>query len=258
MISENLLYTSDLHNFQMINNYIYLYHVDKFIILPEYADDISDNSQASFPSSTPLSRSAPIYSYANSGPRTVTVKFTFHREMMKQINYNNSSFITDDYVDELIKQIQACVLPTYSISAKMVNPPIVALRMGEDIFIKGVINGSLGLTYNLPILENGKYAIVNFSLTISEIDPYDAQTVMKTGSYRLTSIGNLNATLEKNPLSPYSGITNAITAGANNAVNSATLHGGGGFSFASNGHWGGSTTHTSSSGVTHGGGGFSF
>ena len=252
MVSENLLYTSDLHNFQMINNYIYLYNVDKFIILPEYAEDVSDSSSATFSYSTPLSRSAPIYSYANSGPRTVTIKLTLHREMMKQINYNNSSLITDDYVDELIKQIQACVLPTYSVSAKMVNPPIVALRMGEDIFIKGVVNGQLGLTYSVPILKNGKYAVVSFTLTITEIDPYDAQTVMKTGSYRLTSIGNLNATLEKNPLSPYS-ITNAVSAEAN-----AVAHGGGGFSFASNGHWGGSTTHTSSSGDTHGGGGFSF
>lgn len=222
MISENLLYTSDLHNFQMINNYLYLYHLDKFIILPEYAEDINDTSQASFPSSTPLSRSAPIYSYANSGPRTVTVKFTFHREMMKQINYNNNSFITDDYVDELIKQVQACVLPTYSVSAKMVNPPIVALRMGEDVFIKGVINGSVGLTYSVPILENGKYAVVSFSLTISEIDPYDAETITKIGSYRLTSIGNLNATLEKNPLSPYAGINDAITKGASAAANIAS------------------------------------
>lgn len=197
MLTENLLYTDDLHNFQMINNYIYLYNVDKYIILPEYADDINDTSIANFPSSTPISRSAPIYSYANSGPRTVTAKFTFHREMMKQINYGNSSLITDDYVDELIKQIQACVLPAYSMSAKMVNPPIVAFRMGEDIFIKGIINGSLGLTYTAPILENGKYALVSFTLNISEIDPYDAQTVMKTGSYRATSTGNLNTTLER-------------------------------------------------------------
>lgn len=197
MPTENLLYTNDMHNFQMINNYIYLYNVDKYIILPEYADEINDSSQANFPSSTPLSRSAPIYSYANSGPRSVTARFTFHREMMKQINYKNNSIVTDDYVDELIKQIQACILPSYSVSSKMVNPPIVAFRMGEDIFIKGVINGNLGLTYNVPILENGKYALVSFTLSISEIDPYDAQTVMKTGSYRVASTGNLNTTLER-------------------------------------------------------------
>lgn len=206
MPSENLLYTDDLHNFQMINNYLYLYHVDKYIILPEYADEVNDSTQVDFSQSKPLSRSAPVYSYASSGPRTVNVKFTFHREMMKQINYNNNSLITDDYVDELIKQVQACVLPAYSTSAKMVSPPIVALRMGEDIFIKGVISGNLGLTYSAPILKNGKYAIVSFSLTIQEIDPYDAVSVMKTGSYRLSSTKSavdsffINTSLDRSPL----------------------------------------------------------
>lgn len=197
MLTENLLYTNDLHNFQMIDNYLYLYHVDKFIILPEYAEDINDSTSVDFASSKPLSRSAPIYSYSSSGPRTVTVKFTFHRDMMNQINYKNNSLITDDYVDEIIKQVQACVLPKYSASSKMVSPPIVALRMGKDVFIKGVIAGNLGLTYRLPILKNGKYALVDFSLTINEIDPYDAESVMKTGSYRVASTGNLNTTLER-------------------------------------------------------------
>lgn len=197
MLTENLLYTNDLHNFQMIDNYLYLYHVDKFIILPEYAEDINDSTSVDFASSKPLSRSAPIYSYSGSGPRTVTVKFTFHRDMMNQINYKNNSLITDDYVDEIIKQVQACVLPKYSASSKMVSPPIVALRMGKDVFIKGVIAGNLGLTYRLPILKNGKYALVDFSLTINEIDPYDAESVMKTGSYRVASTGNLNTTLER-------------------------------------------------------------
>lgn len=197
MPTENLFYTDDFHTFQMINNYIYLYHIDKFIILPEYAEDVSDSTSVNYQSTPPLSRSAPIYSYSNSGPRTVTAKFTFHREMMKQINYGNSSLITDDYVDELIKQIQAVTLPAYSMSSKMVNPPLVALRMGEDIFIKGVISGSLGLNYRVPILENGKYALVDFTLTIQEVDPYDAQMVTKTGSYRASSTGNLNTTLER-------------------------------------------------------------
>ena len=197
MVTENLLYTDDLHNFQMINNYIYMYHVDKYIILPEYAEEVTDSSSAYFSNSTPLARSAPVFSYSHSGPRTVSVKFTFHREMMKQINYGNTSLITDDYVDELIKQIQACVVPAYSMSSKMVSPPIVALRMGEDIYIKGVINGSLGLTYSAPILKNGKYALVSFSITITEIDPYDAETLMKIGSYRTSSTGNLNTTLER-------------------------------------------------------------
>ena len=198
--SQNLVYTKDMHNFKMIDNYLYLYHVDQFIILPEYADSVNDTSAVTYVSTTPLARSAPIYSYSNSGPRTVTVTFTFHREMMKQINYENKSMITDDYVDTLIKQVQACTLPSYAVAVKMVNPPIVALRMGKDIFIKGVITGSIGLTYKTPILANGKYAVVELSLSIQEIDPYDAVDVMKTGSYRAAYTGNLSTTLERNTL----------------------------------------------------------
>ena len=54
----------------------------------------------------------------------------------------------------------------------------------NDIFIKGVINGTVGVTYNYPILKNGKYASVSISFAVSEIDPYDATDVMQTGSFR--------------------------------------------------------------------------
>lgn len=200
-------YIDDLHTFHMINNYLYLYHLNRFIVLPTFAESVSDTSQANFASSTPLSRSAPIYSYQGSGPRVVQVNLNFHREMMAQINYNNASYkdkngkdilaLGDDYVDELIKQVQAAVLPSYEVAKKMVNPPIVALRMGDDIFIKGIIMGNIGLNYKTPILKNGKYALVDFSLTIHELDPYDAKDVIQTGSYRASSSGNLSTTLAR-------------------------------------------------------------
>ena len=227
MPTENLLFTNDLHNFQMINNYIYMYHLNKFIILPAYAEDISDTSDVNFTSSNPLARSAPIFSYAGSGPRVVTVRFSFHREMMKQINYNNSSVITDDYVDELIKDIQACTLPVYSATSKMVNPPIVALRMGEDVFIKGVIGGSLGLTYKTPILSNGKYAVVDFTITIKEVDPYDAETITKIGSYRAAYTGNLSSTLERGYYGYGSPTASNNSNSSKNSTTSTIIRGGG-------------------------------
>lgn len=255
-LTENLLYTDDLHNFQMINNYIYLYHVDKFIILPEYADSINDSMSANFANTPPLSRSAPIFSYTSSGPRTVSFKFTFHREMMKQINYGNSSLITDDYVDELIKQIQAAVLPAYSMAAKMVSPPIVAVRMGDDIFIKGIINGSLGLTYGLPILKNGKYAMVDISFTVTEIDPYDADTAMKAGSYRASAtgnstVGNLSVTLDR-------GINSALTSYGMSSLGETATDTKSSWVVGNENGGGGSTVHYSSSGAIHGGGGGTF
>lgn len=196
-----------IHQYTMPDNYIYLYHLPNSsggtgvcIYIPEYADSVQDTQSVSYAFSYPLARSAPIYSYEHSGPRTVQVDFEFHRDMMKQLNYGKSNALiqnetNDDYVDILVKYIQAAVLPSYDVANKLVNPPIVALRLGSDIFIKGVINGSIGLTYNYPILSNGKYAIVKLGFQVSEIDPYDAVTAAKVGSYR-----GLNTSLVRNSI----------------------------------------------------------
>ena len=56
----------------------------------------------------------------------------------------------------------------------MVDPPVVSVRLGDDIYCKGVINGAVGVSYEPPVLSNGKYAIINISFSIYEIDPYDA------------------------------------------------------------------------------------
>ena len=173
--------------FNMLDNYIYLYHTDTFIIIPAYPENFNDNMSVNFSVETPLARSAPIYSYSNSGPRSINVHIPMHREMMQQINYgvsNANVALHDDYVDELIKQIQAAVLPTYSATSKMVDPPLVAIRFGNEIFCKGVITGSVTTTYDLPVLQNGKYAQVSIDFTMVEVDPYDANTVARVGSFR--------------------------------------------------------------------------
>ena len=177
-----------LTKYQMIDNYIYLYHTDTLIIVPEYsADSINDTMSVSFSSTTPLSRSAPVFSYAGSGPRSLQVSFKLHRDMMQQINVQNTKTkvnIGEDYVDRMIKEVQAAALPAYAVSQKMVNPPIVAVRLGDDVFIKGVVSGGVSVSYESPILSNGKYACVAIGFSIQEIDPYDAETVQKYGSFR--------------------------------------------------------------------------
>lgn len=173
--------------FNMIDNYIYLYHTDTFIVIPAYPESFSDSMGVQFSPETPLMRSAPIFSYSSSGPRQIRVELKMHREMMYQINYGVSNAnvnLNDDYVDTLIKEIQAAVLPTYSTANKMVDPPLVAIRFGNDIFCKGVITGDVSTTYDLPVLQNGKYAQVGFSFTMLEVDPYDANLVSKVGSFR--------------------------------------------------------------------------
>ena len=206
-----------LKEFDMPDNYIYFYHLDQFILLPLYADSVQDSMSATFEQQTPLSRSAPIYSYKNSGPRTVQVGFDLHRDMMTDINYRKSNVpvgpaLSDDYVDILIKYLQAAVLPVYNATNKMVNPPIVAMRLGKDIFIKGVVNGSVGLTYKFPILKNGKYALVSINFQISEVDPYDAWDAVNYGSYR-----GLDTTLEARLTPQQLGGSNVISSGGANA-----------------------------------------
>lgn len=181
--------------FRMIDNYIYLYHIDQFIVIPTFPDSLNDQVGVTYNSSTPMARSAPIYSYSHSGPRSLQINLDLHRDMMHQINYqvSNATIATgDDYVDTLIKLVQAAALPAYGASEKMVDPPMVAVRFGNDIFIKGVVTGSVGVTYQSPILANEKYAHVSVSFNVEEVDPYDAQTVLAAGSFR-----GIDTTLER-------------------------------------------------------------
>ena len=174
-------------NFRLIENYIYLYNIDQFAIIPVYPESISDSMSANFMPNTPLARSAPIYSYQSSGPRVVRFSITLHRDMFYQINWENSTLKTDmsnDYVDTLINRLQACALPQYSSAEKMVDPPMVAVRFGNDIYIKGVVTGSVSVEYSPPILETNKYAVVTIGFEVSEVDPYDASMVAQAGSFR--------------------------------------------------------------------------
>ena len=180
--------------FNMVDNYIYLYHVDQFLVLPTFPDSIADTTNVNFQSTTVMSRSAPIVSYSDSGPRTIQVKLDLHRDMMTQINYGVSNALVldgDDYIDTLARYIQAVAVPAYNSSQKMVDPPLVAVRFGNDIFIKGVVTGAVSVEYALPIIEGNKYAHVNISFTVQEVDAYDARTVMQAGSFR-----GLDTTLE--------------------------------------------------------------
>ena len=182
--------------YKMIDNYVYLYHVNQFIIIPTFPESMNDTLSVNFNKSTPMSRSAPIYSYSDSGPRSLQINLDLHRDMMTELNYQTSNAkveLGDDYVDTLIKQIQAAALPNYNGSEKLVDPPMVAVRFGNDLFIKGVVTGAVSVTYQLPILETEKFGHVSVSFTVEEVDPNDANTVMRTGSIR-----GLDTTLARN------------------------------------------------------------
>lgn len=186
--------------FDLVENYIYIYQLDKYVILPIWPEEVRDNLGSTFASNNILARTAPIYSYSYSGPRTVNFNLSLHRDLMYDLNKNNTKFleinnefskrvvqIGDDYIDILIKYLQAMALPSYAantISSKMINPPMVAVRLGSELFIKGIVQGEIAVSYTGPISSDLKYQQVTLGFTVSEIDPQDAETIAKWGSFR--------------------------------------------------------------------------
>lgn len=174
----------------LLDNYLYISHLDegyKFWVLPACPDSIQDSMQSQFTPTNALGRSAPVYTYSNSGPRSIAISLTFHRDIMDDVNIgvSNSKLGTgEDYVDNLIRAIQSIAVPKYNISNKAVEPPLVAVRFVDQIFIKGVVNSDISIAYNKPILSNNKYANVTIGFTITEVTPYDATTIFKNGSFR--------------------------------------------------------------------------
>jgi hypothetical protein len=172
------------------DNYIYISHLDEkfqFWKLPTWPDTVTDTMQSNFASTNALGRTAPVYTFSNSGPRTVQISIPLHRDIMDDVNIGISNVFLgegEDYVDNLLKALQSIALPRYNLQNKAVEPPLVAIRLSNEIFIKGVVSGAIGLTYSKPILSNGKYARVDLSITVSEVDPYDATSVFKNGGFR--------------------------------------------------------------------------
>ena len=224
--------------FNLIDNYVYLHHTQTLIVLPTFPESIIDSMPASYTSTPIMGRSAPIYSYSGSGPRSIDLSFKLHRDMMNQVNtdisipdISDASILNSyqalqkklarkDYMELLINELQSIAFPNYAAAEKMINPPMVSVRIGDEIFCKGVVNGGVNVTYSGPILNNplydengeyiyeediygkpltirksgkGKYAVADVNFKVSEIDPYDALTIARMGSLR-----GYNRNLEKN------------------------------------------------------------
>ena len=58
----------------LITNYLYLYHLDQWLLLPEYPDSDSDSLQSNFQQTNALSRTAPVFTWSNAGPRKVQIQ----------------------------------------------------------------------------------------------------------------------------------------------------------------------------------------
>ena len=172
------------------DNYIYISHLDEdfqYWRLPVTPDTISDSMTVTWSPQNALGRSAPVYTYNNSGPRTVGIKLAFRRDMLDDINEgisNVNPLVGDDYTDTLIRALQSIAVPKYNLTDKAIEPAMVALRLGQTVFIKGIVTGSVDVTYSLPILADGKYAGIEIGFTIYETEPYDSEILFQKGSFR--------------------------------------------------------------------------
>jgi hypothetical protein len=141
--------------------------------------------ESSFASTSALGRSAPVYTFSHSGPRSITLTLRFHRDMFEEDIYSNiEPRDGEDRADCFIRALQAISVPKYNLDNKAIEPPLVSVRLGSEVFIKGVVSSSVSVTYTKPILSNEKYAGLEISFTISEVDPYDSSTVFQNGSFR--------------------------------------------------------------------------
>lgn len=168
--------------------YIYISHLDagiqKYWQLPGYPDEVTDSMDSLFTSTTALGRSAPVYTFSNTGPRTIAISLSFHRDMFEEMPSNDTPRDGEDRADSFIRALQSIAVPKYNLSNKAIEPPLVAVRLGREVFIKGIVSGGVRVTYGKPILVNEKYATVKIDFTVSEVDPYDSSTVFKNGSFR--------------------------------------------------------------------------
>lgn len=169
--------------------YLYISHLDlpeeaKYWQLPGYPDEVTDNMPSEFAASTALGRSAPVYTFSNAGPRSIQISLNFHRDMFEEMPTNVTPRDGEDKAESFIHALQAIAVPKYNLSNKAIEPPLVAVRLGREVFIKGVVTGGINVTFGKPILVNEKYATMKISFTISEVDPYDASTVFQNGSFR--------------------------------------------------------------------------
>ena len=92
-------------------------------------------------------------------------------------------------VDTLIDNLDQMVLPDYNSAGKIVNPPVVSLKLRDEIFIKGIVT-QCSHTFKLPIISYGgknKYALVGLNFSVEETTPYSASIIPNIGQYRNVS-----------------------------------------------------------------------
>lgn len=126
------------------------------LAMPCYPTTLTDSLQVNHNQNPVAYRTEPFINYVNSGPRTVNAAFNLHREMMGA-GYESQ-------IDNIINTIEAACYPIASAS----NSVPASLKVGESLYISGVITGGIQVSFSGPIIE-GKYNVYDISFTITEV-----------------------------------------------------------------------------------------
>ena len=153
---------------------------------PGYPESFSDTRQSNFTSQNPLGRSEPFQIYQNSGPRTVSVTFKMHREMLDDSRTAGMSNPPGEgKIDLLVTALQAS---TYPLGYMSHIPPKVRLVIGNSCDITGVISGTVSTDWSDTIID-GRYQMVSVSFSVTEAtgNPITANEFTRVSGRTFTS-----------------------------------------------------------------------
>ena len=130
---------SDIFSRILPDCYLYISHLDEgvqFWQLPGYPDEVTDQMESTFQANTALGRSAPVYTFSSSGPRSINISLNFHRDMFEEMPTNVVPKEDEDKAESFIHALQAIAVPKYNLSNKAIEPPLVAVRLGREVFME--------------------------------------------------------------------------------------------------------------------------
>ena len=154
---DNLGQTTIYHPAQLVGpgGSVYLTINGQYFGIPCYPTSISDSLSVSHTSNTVAYRTEPYYNYSGSGPRVVSISLNLHREMAGAVGL---------LVDDLVKAVQSACYPKTGAS----NAIETVFCAGADVYIRGIITGSVSVTYSGPIID-AKYNVIDLSFSITEV-----------------------------------------------------------------------------------------
>lgn len=155
---------------------------------PGYPESVSDSNVANYSPTSILGRSEPFQYYTGSGPRTVSVDFEMHAEMMPE-GYDTNL----DYIYRLVSAIESACYPNYGSG---IAATYVEFVVANNIRIRGIVS-NVSTKYSGVILDMGdadtsnpisypKYSSVNISFSVTEVTgtPFSQAQVATLGGYR--------------------------------------------------------------------------